>query len=113
MCIKLWEVLVPGSYRKNRFSYEHHKKWDDYVKSKSNGLTIFKGAKGEWLNEDGILFVDKVIPVRIACTKEEIEEIIKFTICHYEQEAVFAYEVSNNVIIRYKSDYEDKKFSNS
>jgi hypothetical protein len=93
---------VPGSYGKNRFSYEHHKAWDDFVKQHVNGLTILKGAKGEWISPCGKLYVDKVIPVRIACSQEVISIIMSFTILHYDQEAVFAYEISNNVIVKYK-----------
>jgi hypothetical protein len=103
--MELWEVLVPASNakRKENFSYEHHKAWDEYVKSLSGGLTIFRTVKGEWVSDNGEIFVDRMIPVRIACSREDIEKIIDFTIEHYSQLAVMAYKVSDEVIIRGKN----------
>ena len=46
---------------------------------------------------DEILFIDKMIPVRIYCTEFEIDKIIQLTLNHYDQEAVLAYEISSNV----------------
>jgi len=40
-----------------------------------------------------------MIPVRIACTEEQIREIMKMTIAHYKQEAVFAMLVSEKTLI--------------
>jgi hypothetical protein len=99
---ELWEILVPASNskRKENFSYAHHKEFDDYVKSLSNGLTILKTVKGEWMSDDGELFVDRLIPVRIATNRENIDKIIDFTITHYNQLAVMAYKISEEVIIR-------------
>ena len=101
----MWEILVPASNNKDmKFSYEHHKEWDEYVKEVAGGITINRTAKGEWVSPDGTLFKDRVIPVRIMCTEAEIEKIIAFTIGWYKQEAVLAYEVSNHVKLRYKNE---------
>lgn len=101
---KMWEILVPASNKEQEFTYEHHKKWDEYVKTLAGGLTILKTAKGEWINLEGKLFKDRVIPVRIKCRKKDIKKIIKFTIEHYNQEAVLAYKVSSEVLIVHKSE---------
>lgn len=98
----MWEILVPASKQNKPFSYEHHKKWDEYVKNISGGLTIMKSVKGEWLNPEGILHKDKMIPCRIVCNIEEINEIIDFTIIHYDQEAVIAYKIASNVILKHR-----------
>ena len=101
---ELWEVLVPASNNKDlRFTYEHHKEWDAFVKKITGGVTIMKTAKGEWVSPTGKLYVDRMIPRRIVCTEEQISEIIDFTIDHYKQEAVLAYRISTNVILRHKS----------
>lgn len=103
---ELWEILVPVSHNKDknlRFSYEHHKEWDAFVKGISGGVTIMKTAKGEWLSPNGILHIDRMIPCRIVCNEEQISDIIDFTIDHYKQEAVLAYKISNNVILRHKT----------
>jgi hypothetical protein len=102
----MWEILVPASNNKDlKFTFEHHKEWDEYVKEIAGGITIHRPAKGEWVSPDGKLYKDRVIPVRIMCTEAEIEKIIAFTISWYKQEAVLAYEISNHVKLRYKNDY--------
>lgn len=107
MKTELWEILVPASNNKDlRFTYDHHKAWDAYVKKLSGGITIMKTAKGEWVSPDGKLYVDRVIPCRIICTEEEINKIVDFTIVHYKQEAVLAYRISKRVVLRYKDEKE-------
>jgi predicted RNA-binding Zn-ribbon protein involved in translation (DUF1610 family) len=88
-----------------KFSYDHHKEWDEFVKNLTGGVTIMKTAKGQWVSPDGKLYIDRMIPCRIACTRYEIERIIDFTITHYNQEAVLAYRISTNVILRYKEEH--------
>lgn len=98
----LWEILVPASNGKEKFSYEHHKEWDAYVKSLSGGLTILKTGKGYWYDPDGKEYKDRIIPVRISCDELTIHKIIDFTITHYSQEAVMCYLISTHVIIKHK-----------
>jgi hypothetical protein len=106
---ELWEILVPASdNKKQEFTYAHHKAWDAYVKNITGGLTVMKTAKGQWVSPlSGIEYLDRVIPCRIACSEEQISEIIDFTLEHYNQEAVMAYRISSNVIIRNKNNYAD------
>lgn len=100
---ELWEILVPASNNKDlRFTYEHHKEWDAFVKEISQGVTIMKTAKGEWVSPDGKLYIDRMIPCRIICSEEDINKIVNFTIDHYKQEAVLAYRISKRVVLRYK-----------
>lgn len=94
----LWEILVPKySNEKKEFPLKHHHLWDEKVRKIAGGVTILKTAKGQWINTKGKLFAEEMIPVRIYCTEEEIEKIIRFTLEHYNQEAVMAYELSSNV----------------
>jgi len=100
---ELWEILVPASNNKElKFTYDHHKEWDAFVKEITGGVTIMKTAKGEWVSPTGKLYIDRMIPCRIVCNEEEISKIIDFTITHYKQEAVLAYRISDNVILRHK-----------
>ncbi len=102
---KLWDIYVPKyandrtKYlkRKVKFSIEHHHAWDDYVRSLTGGITIMRSAKGQWMSPEGELFRDVMIPVRILCSEEHIDDIINFTLKHYDQHAVLAYEVSDNI----------------
>src|SRR3989338_2226118 len=100
----LWEIFVPAHSNDGKeYPMEHHYSWDAKVRGISGGLTILKTAKGQWTSPDGKIFFDKMIPVRIFCTEEEIDKIIQLSIDHYGQEAVLAYEVSDNVKFVYKN----------
>ena len=99
--VALWEVLVPTIMNKKHVRTRHHKQWDKFVRSISGGLTVLKPAKGQWLEPTSKeLYEERTIPVRIACTRKQIDKIIDFTIKHYNQLAVMAYKLSNEVIIK-------------
>lgn len=102
--IEMWEILVPtmrnnGKPIKTRF----HRVWDKQVREITGGLTILPVNKGQWISPSGELFVERMIPVRIACNTEQIIEIIDMTLNYYEQEAIMAYQVSNHVIIKHRA----------
>lgn len=100
--MQLWEILVPvlmGGTGK-AVPNKHHKKWDEYVRKLSGGLTILHLTKGQWVEPISKQLVEEpMIPVRIACSKKDILKIIKFTLIHYQQKSVMAYQVSNEVLI--------------
>ena len=104
---EMWEILVPASNKLQEFTYEHHKRWDEFVISISGGVTIMKTVKGEWISPNNVRFKDRMIPVRIKCNGDDIDKIIDFTIKHYEQEAVLAYKISEDVILRHKNEIEE------
>lgn len=54
----LWEILVPASSKKQPFSYDHHKRWDEYVRSLAGGLTVLRTGKGEWVCPAGEIYHD-------------------------------------------------------
>ena len=99
---QLWEVLVPtvrndGTPIHTRF----HKVWDKKVCEITGGLTVLTPAKGKWSpNADGVL-EERMIPVRIACTRYQIGQIIDMTLKYYDQKAVLAYKISDEVIMKY------------
>jgi len=97
----LWEILVPGRKEGQKVKKGYHKQWDAKVRAISKGLTILSPTKGQWVDKDGSLFVEKMIPVRIACTQDEILDIATITAKHYNQKAVMYYKMSDNVHIRY------------
>jgi len=105
MKTEMWEILVPASNNKDQnFTYEHHKEWDAFVKKITGGVTIMKTTKGEWVSPTGQLYIDRMIPCRIFCNEEQINMIVDFTIKHYNQEAVLCYRISDNVILKHKSE---------
>lgn len=98
---QLWEILVPtihndGKPIKTRF----HRVWDQKVREISGGLTILNPARGQWISPEGQLFHERMIPVRIACTKNQIIDIMDMTAKYYEQKAIFAAKISDEVIVK-------------
>lgn len=92
---ELWEVLVP-TIRKNGKPYHtrFHKLWDAKVKEITGGLTIMPVVKGYWKDTPQ----ERMIPVRIACTREQMNVIGPMTREFYEQEEVLAYKISTEVV---------------
>ena len=97
---KVWCILIPTLMNENFVRTKHHKKFDEYVREITGGLTIFAPGKGQWINpSNNELVEERIIPVNIACTDEELKKIIKFTIKHYNQDALMYYKVSSEVYI--------------
>ena len=100
----VWEILVPTVRNDGRpFRTRYHKIWDSKVREISGGLTICPPTKGEWVNPSGTLFTERMIPVRIIATKEEMDKIVDMTINYYDQEAVLAYKIADEYILKYRS----------
>jgi hypothetical protein len=124
----LWEILVPTEKRVppaipldlliaardgdieathriekwKHYSTRYHKVWDAKVRAISGGLTIMAPVKGQWTSNEGDLFKERMIPVRIMATREQIEKIIDFTIEYYDQLAVLCYKLSDEVILKHR-----------
>lgn len=99
---KLWTILVPTARPNGRpFRLRYHRLWDSKVSSITGGLTILQPVKGQWVAGDGRLFAERMIPVSIACSDEQICEIADFTAKHYFQEAIIYWLVSDRVIIKH------------
>lgn len=106
---ELWEVLVPtvsnaGKPYRTRF----HRVWDAKVEKISGGLTIHLPTKGKWVHE-GATIAERMIPVRIMCSRAQIEKIIDLTLEYYDQIAVMAYRVSDEIILKYRAPKKAKK----
>lgn len=98
----LWEILVPRQMNDKPVRTRHHKEWDKFVRKITGGLTILKPAKGQWVEPaTSHLHEERVIPVRIACTRKQIDKIVIFTLQHYKQRAVMAYRISTKVILKF------------
>jgi len=102
--LQLWEILVPCQSNDGKLiRTRHHKEWDKLVRKIAGGLTIMKPAKGIWVHEE-TLFEERMIPVRVACTAHDIQEIMKITMEHYKQIKVMAYRVSDHVLFLDETD---------
>lgn len=100
--MELWEILVPTIRNDGKpFRTRYHRVWDEKVREISGGLTIMPVAKGQWVDRsDSRLYAERMIPVRISCTRQQIEQIVDMTMEYYGQIEVMAYKVSNEVIIK-------------
>jgi len=97
----MWEVLVPTIHYEsnNPIKTKFHRIWDAKVRKITGGLTIMPVAKGQWISPVGRLFVERMFPARIMCNDNKIQEILKMTKEHYNQEAVMYYKISDVVKI--------------
>ena len=94
----LWEILVPTIHPGGRpIRTKYHKVWDNKIREISKGLTVLNPAKGHWVSPDGELFVERMIPVRILATNEEMDKIVDITLKYYNQKAVLAYKKAMNI----------------
>ncbi len=99
----LWEILVPRySNDKKKYTLKHHHAWDEQVRTIAAGITILRTARGHWVNPQGIVFVEEMIPVRVYCDREQLDAITDLTLAYYDSEAIFAYKVSDDVIIKHR-----------
>lgn len=97
---QLWEILVPTVRNDGRpFRLRYHRVWDERVKAISGGLTIVSPVRGVWVSPTQEVFKERMIPVRIMCTKDEILAIATMSKTYYEQEAIMVYLVSAEVFI--------------
>lgn len=97
---QLWEILVPTVRNDGRpFRLRYHRVWDERVKAVCGGLTIVAPVRGVWVSQESETFKERMIPVRIMCTREEIMVIAFMSKDYYEQLAIMVYLVSAEVLI--------------
>lgn len=96
----LWEILVPTVSNEGKpFRTRYHRVWDAKVREITGGLTIVPPVKGEWVHGSQV-FRERMIPVRIACTEEQINQIADFTAEYYDQLAVMFYLITDKIFIK-------------
>jgi hypothetical protein len=97
--VELWEILVPTRVNNKDVLLAFHHAWDEKVRKISGGLTIYRAAVGQWISPQGKTIRERMIPVRIACNYNQINQIADITAVHYKQDAVMFYLVSEKVQI--------------
>lgn len=100
---ELWEILVPCNWNDGEpVRRRHHQEWDKRVRTITGGLTILRPGKGQWVNadEDEKLYHDRIIPVRLIATAEQMRQIANITIQHYEQLAAMYYKVADYCVVQ-------------
>lgn len=98
--LQLWEILVPYAMGRKNVQVPYHRIWDSKVMEIAGGMTLMKVSKGSWISsKTNKTHRELMIPVRIACSEEQIKQIAEFTITHYNQEAVFVSLISEKTMI--------------
>ena len=99
----LYEIRVPTRTNAGKpIRTAHHREWDKRVIRIAGGLSVLASdIIGKWISPENQLFTDRCIPVRIMCTKEEIEKIADLTAQHYQQKAILYFKVSDEVVIKH------------
>lgn len=98
----LYEILVPCVRNDGRpVRTRCHREWDSRVRRIAGGITVLTPARGQWVSPDGRLFAERMIPVRIMCSAEQIEQIADMTAKFYDQLAVMFYKVSDAVCVNH------------
>lgn len=99
--MKFYEILVPTVSNNGKpYRTRYHRVWDEKVRKITGGLTIISPIKGQWISANGKLFIERMIPVRVACTKEQIDQIADMTAEYYNQLAIMYYLISEEVVIK-------------
>lgn len=97
----LWEILVPTASNAGRpFTTRQHRQWDAHIKNVAGGMTLIQPVRGSWIEPtSGEEFTERMIPVRIMCTREQIINICKETARFYDQHAVLATLVASETVL--------------
>ena len=121
---ELWEIRVPCNWNDGRpVRTRHHREWDRRVREITGGLTILKPGKGTWVNTSEVydnkearwvkattVYSDRIIPVRLIASADQMRTVANITISHYEQLAVMYYRVSDCCVVQYASELQTDKF---
>jgi hypothetical protein len=102
--MEFWEILVPTQFNDGTpIRLRYHRVWDERVRTLTGGLTVLSPARGTWMSPCGRLFRERMIPVRVIATREQMDSIAAMTMDYYRQEAVLFYRVSDHVVMCHRS----------
>lgn len=95
----LYEIYVPTVLNSGKpIRTRQHREWDNRVRRITGGLTVYKPVMGQWIDQsDNTLYKERMIPVRIVATPDEMSKIAGMTKLFYEQIKVLYYKLSNEV----------------
>lgn len=95
----VFEILIPSQFNDRKTIHvEHHYAFDDFVKGIAGGLTILRSGMGYWVDLSGETYKERMIPVRIICSDQEIEQIGNFALTHYKQKAILYYKIGTELV---------------
>ena len=101
--LAMYQILVPCNFNDGKpVRTRHHREWDRQVSLvlENKGMTIHSPSKGRWYH-DGEVYKDRVIPVSLIATEDEMKKIAEITLKHYQQIAVLYFKISSETHIVY------------
>lgn len=103
---QVWEIYVPTVHQNSNkpIKARYHRVWDRKVLDITGGLSVYNPIVGIWKSdESGEVYNERMIPVRIVATRDEVEKVIEETFKHYpDEEAILCYRLSQETIMRYR-----------
>jgi len=98
---EMWEFLLPMiNVARHRITFTEYLEWGNEVKKITTGLVLLPFENASWCDSDGVLFKDGMVPVRVTCNKEHVQDIIELTLTYYQQPAIMAYKISDTCVVR-------------
>ena len=99
--LELWELLVPTQRNDGRpIRTRFHRVWDKKVREVAGGLTVLTPVRGHWVDSPTEeIYTERMIPVRIRCTRKQLNKILPMTLEYYEQKAIFCYKISTECLV--------------
>lgn len=98
---RIYQILVPVCDNDGKvFPMAHHWEWDSRVQEIAGGLTLMNSVRGRYLGGS----VERMIPVNIAATYDEMQQVTAYTLDHYQQEAVLFWLVADKAMIATKTE---------
>lgn len=100
--IGLWEILIPVSHKDGTpVTEKDHRIWWSSLEAIGAHQFLVPAAMPWFVNEPHLVGV-RMIPFRVACTREQITKVANLTATYFGQDAVLLYRVSDDVtLIRY------------
>jgi len=92
--MKLFEILIPAERK-----LEHHLDWDAKVTSITGGLSIMPIIRGHWQSDLECIVREKMVPVRLIASDEQMLQIAQLTGEHYQQKSIMYYVISQEAFV--------------
>lgn len=83
------------------FPEAHHKAWERELVGLLGGLTLLPVGRGLWKphKNSSLQFDEPMQQVNILCDEYQLRRIVRYTMHHYDQLAVFVFKLADEVAI--------------
>jgi hypothetical protein len=97
--MKLFEITLPTTDNAGASLQTAHMLWQAHVMRIAGGYTEYPMSRGVWHDGPGKIYIDQVVPYRVACTLDQWQEIVREAFKAFpDQLAIFHAHVGTAVI---------------